>query len=59
MEKSETTGADFEFLITPADIEIKAEDFDSIMTPSSMPWTKVEKDGWCFYNAREDEFAYS
>ncbi len=43
MYTTHMTGKDFEFLITPGDLEIKAEDFDSLMTPDSLPWTKVSK----------------
>jgi hypothetical protein len=43
------SGKDFEFLITPSDIEIKTEDFDRIMTPDSLAWNKVIKDDWPYY----------
>jgi len=53
------TGKDFEFLITPSDIEIKTEDFDRIMTPDSIEWNKVIKDDWAYYQVGPDEFSYS
>ena len=53
------TGKDFEFLITPGDIEIKTEDFDNLMTPDSMPWTKVLKNERTYYQVGVDEFSYS
>ncbi len=53
------TGKDFEFLITPGDIEIKSEDFDDLMTPDSMPWTKVLKNERTCYQVGVDEFSYS
>jgi hypothetical protein len=53
------TGKDFEFLITGNDIEIKAEDFDRIMTPDSFAWNKITKDDWPFYQVGDDEFSYS
>jgi len=59
VDKSELTGIDFEFLITPSDIDIKAEDFDNIMTPDSFNWTKTIRDGWQFYQIDNDEFSYS
>ena len=59
VDKSKLTGIDFEFLITPSDIDIKAVDFDNIMTPDSFSWTKTIKDGWPFYQVDNDEFCYS
>lgn len=56
---TELTGKDFEFLITPGDIMIKAEDFDQVMTPDSMEWKKVNKDDWDYYEVGPDEFSYS
>jgi hypothetical protein len=53
------SGKDFEFLITPADIEIQPEDFDNLMTPDSMAWTKVVKNEWIYYQVDEDEYKYS
>jgi hypothetical protein len=53
------TGKDFEFLITPGDIEIKSEDFDNLMTPDSMPWTKVVKNERTYYQVGVDAFSYS
>ncbi len=46
------TGKDFEFLITPGDLEIPASDFDDLMTPDSFRWTKVMKDNWAYYCSR-------
>ena len=59
MLPSEMTGKDFEFLLTPSDIEISNEDFDRIMTPESMRWVKIEKNNWLYYQVDEDEFTYS
>ena len=56
---SEMTGKDFEVLITPSDLEIKAEDFDHIMTPESMGWTKTVRDNCSNYHVDKDEFSYS
>ena len=53
------TGKDFEFLITPGDIEIKAEDFDRVMTPDSIAWNKTTKDEWPYYQVGKDGFSYS
>jgi hypothetical protein len=53
------TGKDFEFLIKPEDIEIKPEDFDNLMTPDSIPWTKVLKNERTYYQVGVDEFSYS
>ena len=55
----ELTGKDFEFLIVPADIEIKAEDFDRLMTPDTISWIKIIKEGWVYYQVEKDEFSYS
>jgi len=59
MDNSNLTGKDFEFLITPNDIEIKNEDFDSLMTPDSIAWEKVFKKNWYYYKVGADEFTYS
>lgn len=53
------TGKDFKFLITPGDIKIKREDFDNLMTPDSIPWTKVFKNECTYYQVGVDEFSYS
>lgn len=53
------TGNDFEFLITPGDVEIRKEDFDAIMTPDSLHWTRVIKDDWSYFQVDSDEFSYS
>jgi len=53
------TGKDFEFLITPGDLEIKRDDFDNLMTPDSLQWTKVSKNDKTFYQVGKDEFSYS
>ena len=52
-------GKDFEFLITPGDIDVKQEDFDNLMTPDSLPWTKVSKNELTYYKVGKDEFSYS
>ncbi len=59
VDRSKLTGNDFEFLITPGDIEVKEEDFDRIMTPGSLPWTKTVRDGWPYFQVDNDEFSYS
>lgn len=59
VDRSNLTGADFEFLITPSDIEIKSEDFDRIMTPESFGWLKADKNNWNYYQVGSDEFSYS
>ena len=59
MNFSEMTGKDFEVLITPDELDIKADDFDHIMTPDSMAWTKTIKDNWVYYQVDKDEFSYS
>lgn len=59
MDKSQLTGKDFEFLITPNDFEINANDFDNIMTPSSIPWKKIIRNNWAYYQVGNDEFSYS
>ncbi|MES2213029.1 MAG: hypothetical protein V4490_07850 [Pseudomonadota bacterium] len=51
-------GRDFEFLIV-GDIQISNEEFDEIMTPNSMHWSKFEKNGWPHYKVDEDDFNYS
>jgi hypothetical protein len=59
MSPTYQTGKDFEFLITPGDIKIKPEDFDNLMTPDSIPWIKVFKNEWTYYQVGVDEFSYS
>src|SRR5450631_3416615 len=53
------TGKDFEFLITPGDIDIPASVFDSLMTPDSFRWTKVIKNNWYYFQVDGDEYMYS
>jgi len=59
MKSTHMTGKDFEFLITPGDLEIKREDFDNLMTPDSLPWTKVTQNDKTYYKVGKDEFSYS
>jgi hypothetical protein len=59
MKPTFQTGKDFEFLITPGDIEIKLDDFDNLMTPDSIPWSKVFKNERTYYQVGKDEFSYS
>jgi hypothetical protein len=59
MYTTHMTGKDFEFLITPGDLEIKPEDFDSLMTPDSIPWTKTAKNDRTWYQVGKDVFSYS
>ena len=59
MYTTHMTGKDFEFLITPGDLEIKPEDFDSLMTPDSIPWTKTAKNDRTWYQVGKDAFSYS
>lgn len=59
MDTSKLRGKDFEFLIIPVDIEVKPEDFDNVMTPNSIKWEKIIKNGWVYYQVGKDEFSYS
>ena len=59
MEASKLTGKDFEFLIMPGDIETKAENFDDLMTPDSIKWTKSIRNDRAYYQVGADEFYYS
>jgi hypothetical protein len=59
MKSTHMTGKDFEFLITPGDLEIKQEDFDTLMTPDSLPWTKATLNDKTYYKVGKDEFSYS
>ncbi|WP_207515076.1 hypothetical protein [Longitalea luteola] len=52
-------GKDFEFLITPADLDINPADFDRLMTPDTKPWTKVIKNDRTYYQVGKDAFSYS
>ena len=58
IDRSLWTGKDFEFLIT-GDIDLPADTYDSIMTPNSFQWTRVERDNWIYYQVGQDEFSYS
>jgi hypothetical protein len=58
MARTELMGKDFEFLITPADIEIKPEDFDALMTPDYTSWEKVSKNDRTWYQIGKDEYSY-
>lgn len=51
------TGQDFEFLII-GNIDVFS-DFDNIMTPNSLEWTKTSKNDWHYYQVGQDEFSYS
>ena len=53
------TGSDFEFLIAPGDVDIKAEDFDSIMTPDTFKWEKEIKNDQAYYKVGDDRYSYS
>lgn len=57
VDRTGWTGEDFEFLIV-ADIDVFS-DFDNIMTPNSLEWTKIHKNDWDFYQVGQDEFSYS
>src|SRR5687767_6746859 len=57
-DKSFWTGKDFEFLIT-GDIDIPSDTYDSIMTPNSLDWIKIDKNNWTYYQVGQDEFSYS
>ncbi len=46
-DKTSWTGQDFEFLII-GDINLFS-DFDKIMTPNSIEWRKIIKNGWQYY----------
>jgi hypothetical protein len=58
MARTEFRGKDFEFVITPGDIEIKPEDFDGLMTPDHTSWQKVLKNDKTWYQVGKDEFSY-
>ena len=58
MARTELMGKDFEFLITPDDIEIKPEDFDALMTPDYTSWEKVSKKDRTWYQVGKDEYSY-
>ena len=58
MARTELRGKDFEFLITPGDIEIKPEDFDALMTPDHTSWEKVSKNDRTWYQVGKDEYSY-
>lgn len=49
---------EFEFLIT-GDVDIPTERFFFLMTPTSTPVTKQERDGWIYFQVDGDEFSYS
>ena len=59
MYRTELLGKDFEFLITPGNIEIKPEDFDGLMTPDYTSWKKESKKDRIWYQVGKDEFSYS
>ena len=59
MYRTELTGKDFEFLITPGYFEIKPEDFDALMTPDYTSWKKALKKDRTWYQVGKDEFSYS
>ncbi len=58
VDKSMWRGKDFEFLIS-GDLEISSQAWDEMMTPNSMPWKKVMKSDWAYFQVGEDEFSYS
>lgn len=58
MDRSNWTGADFEFLIS-GDVNISKEDYDRIMTPKSIECNKIIKNDWEYFQAGQDEFSYS
>ena len=47
-----------EFLIV-GDVDLSVEEYDDVMTPNSVPWTKVMKGNWPYYNVGNDEYSYS
>lgn len=54
------TGKDFEFLIThPDEFEILDKDFEGLMTPDDMPWSKILKNNWTYYTVGADEYYFS
>jgi hypothetical protein len=57
VDRTGWTGEDFEFIIL-GDIDVFS-DFDNIMTPNSLEWTKTNKNNWDFYQVGQDEFSYS
>jgi hypothetical protein len=58
VDRTAWTGKDFEFLIT-GDIEIPKDTYDSIMTPNSIEWIKIDKNNWTYYQVGQDEYNYS
>jgi hypothetical protein len=58
VDRSLWKGKDFEFLIT-GDIDIPVDTYDSVMTPNSFEWVKIDKDNWTYYQVGQDEFSYS
>ena len=58
IDKSQWMGKDFEFLIR-GEISVSEDEYDHIMTPNSLVWTKTFKDSWPYYQVGQDEFSYS
>jgi hypothetical protein len=58
MYNTEFAGKDFTFLIT-GDINIAPADYDALLTPDAMPWTKVDKDNHTWYQVGKDAFCYA
>lgn len=57
-DNSPLFGKDFEFLIR-GDINLSNENYERVMTPNSIPYKKILKEDWPFYQVGEDEFSYS
>lgn len=57
-DNSQLFGKDFEFLIR-GEINLSNENYERVMTPNSIPYKKILKDDWPFYQVGEDEFSYS
>ncbi len=62
-ERLNWNGSNFEFLIRFEDNkEPTIPDgklYDAIMTPNSMQWVKIVKDGCDYYRVGDDEYSYS
>lgn len=59
MSATHFTGKDFAFLITAPELTIPPEDFDRLMTPDSIPWTKINHNGGNGYQVGKDSFSYT
>jgi len=58
VDRSNWTGANFEFLITGVD-EIPTEGYQEIMSPNSFSWSVISKNDWEYYKVGDDEYSFS